>query len=75
MARPAVSIFSKHFFIYSDILPMLTFVEKKAVRQNTCFRGPLQIGSEIKINVYGYIRVSGTGLTGLTSLTTGLTIV
>ena len=54
---------------------MLAFVEKKAVRQNTCFRGPLQFGSEIKINVYGYIRVSGTGLTGLTSLTTGLTIV
>ncbi|XP_046839076.1 X-ray repair cross-complementing protein 5-like [Xenia sp. Carnegie-2017] len=44
-------------FTFSDILQMLTFVEQKAIRQTTVFRGPLQIGSNIKINVYGYIRV------------------
>ncbi|XP_028404243.1 X-ray repair cross-complementing protein 5-like [Dendronephthya gigantea] len=44
-------------FTLSDVLPMLAFVEKKAIKQTTTFRGPLQIGSNIKINVYGYIRV------------------
>ena len=43
---------------FSDILPMLAFVEQKTIKQTTVFRGPLQIGSNIKLNVYGYIRVS-----------------
>lgn len=36
---------------------MLSFFQTRSVKQTTVFRGPLEIGSQLKINVYGYIRV------------------
>ncbi|XP_073251486.1 X-ray repair cross-complementing protein 5-like isoform X2 [Porites lutea] len=41
----------------SHVLPMLSFFQTRSVKQTTVFRGPLEIGSQLKINVYGYIRV------------------
>ena len=45
------------FSLFSHVLPMLSFFQTRSVKQTTVFRGPLEIGSQLKINVYGYIRV------------------
>ena len=36
---------------------MLSFFQTRSIKQTTVFRGPLEIGSQLKINVYGYNRV------------------
>ena len=40
-----------------SVLPMLSYFQNRSIKQTTVFRGPLEIGSQLKINVYGYIRV------------------
>ena len=45
------------FFSFSHVLPMLSFFQTRSIKQTTVFRGPLEIGSQLKINVYGYNRV------------------
>ncbi|KAL9961622.1 hypothetical protein ACROYT_G030604 [Oculina patagonica] len=44
-------------YSFSHVLPMLSFFQTRSVKQVTVFRGPLEIGSQLKINVYGYNRV------------------
>ncbi|XP_048590285.1 X-ray repair cross-complementing protein 5 isoform X2 [Nematostella vectensis] len=44
-------------YSFSDALPILSFFETRAIKQTTVFRGPLEIGSSLKINVHGYNRV------------------
>ena len=45
------------YFFLSHVLPMLSFFQTRSIKQTTVFRGPLEIGSQLKINVYGYNRV------------------
>ena len=42
---------------FADILPMLSFFQTRSVKQTTTFRGPIEIGDTVKINVYGYVKV------------------
>ena len=42
---------------FADVLPMLSFFQTRSVKQTTTFRGPIEIGDTIKINVYGYVKV------------------
>eukprot|EP00794_Sanderia_malayensis_P018032 gene18032-19838_t len=42
---------------FTEVLPMLSFFQTRSVKQTTVFRGPLEIGSSVKINVYGYVKV------------------
>ncbi|KAJ7388679.1 X-ray repair cross-complementing protein 5 [Desmophyllum pertusum] len=44
-------------YSFSHVLPMLSFFQTRSIKQTTVFRGPLEIGSQLKINVYGYNRV------------------
>ena len=44
-------------FLSRHALPMLSYFQTRSIKQTTVFRGPLQIGSQLKINVYGYVRV------------------
>ena len=46
-------------YIFSHVLPMLSYFQTRSIKQTTVFRGPLEIGSQLKINVYGYNRVFG----------------
>jgi len=39
-----------------EILPMLSFFEKRRKKQTTTFRGPIEIGSTLKINVFMYAK-------------------
>lgn len=41
---------------FADILPMLSFFQTRSVKQTTTFRGPIEIGDTVKINVYGYVK-------------------
>ena len=38
---------------------MLSYFQTRSIKQTTVFRGPLEIGSQLKINVYGYNKVFG----------------
>jgi len=40
-----------------DVLPMLSFFELRRKKQVTTFRGTIDIGSNLKINVYAYTKV------------------
>ena len=42
---------------FADVLPMLSFFQTRSVKQTTVFRGPIEIGDTVKINVYGYVKV------------------
>ena len=42
---------------FSHVLPMLSYFQTRSIKQTTVFRGPLEIGTQLKINVYGYNRV------------------
>ncbi|XP_031552940.1 X-ray repair cross-complementing protein 5-like isoform X2 [Actinia tenebrosa] len=44
-------------YSFSCVLPMLSFFECRRIKQTTVFRGPLEIGTTLKINVYAYNRV------------------
>ena len=44
--------------MFSDALGALSHLSRRQVRQTSTFRGPLEIGSSLKINVWAYIRVS-----------------
>ena len=44
----------------ADVLPMLSFFQTRSVQQSTTFRGPIEIGDTIKINVYGYVKVGSS---------------
>ncbi|XP_015762651.1 PREDICTED: X-ray repair cross-complementing protein 5-like [Acropora digitifera] len=44
-------------YSFSHVLPMLSFFQTRSIKQTTVFRGPLEIGSQLKINVYGYNKV------------------
>ncbi|RDD39534.1 X-ray repair cross-complementing protein 5 [Trichoplax sp. H2] len=38
-------------------LSTLSFFQKRSIKMTTVFRGPLEIGSKLKINTYAYIKV------------------
>ena len=40
----------------SEVLPLLSFFETRRKRQVTTFRGPIEIGSTLKINSYAYVK-------------------
>ncbi|XP_062520922.1 X-ray repair cross-complementing protein 5-like [Corticium candelabrum] len=42
---------------FHDALGALSHLSRRQVRQTSTFRGPLEIGSSLKINVWAYIRV------------------
>ncbi len=42
---------------FAEVLPMLSFFQTRSVKQTTTFRGPIEIGDSVKINVYGYLKV------------------
>ena len=43
---------------FADVLSMLSFFQSRSVKQTTTFRGPIEIGDAVKINVYGYVKVN-----------------
>ena len=43
---------------FTEVLPMLSFFQTREVKQTTSFRGPLEIGDWVKINLFGFIKVS-----------------
>ncbi|XP_068705465.1 X-ray repair cross-complementing protein 5-like [Montipora foliosa] len=44
-------------YSFCHVLPMLSYFQTRSIKQTTVFRGPLEIGTQLKINVYGYNRV------------------
>lgn len=42
----------------SEVLPLLSFFEKRRRKLVTTFRGPIEIGSDLKINTYAYVKTS-----------------
>ena len=44
-------------FYFREVLPMLSFFQSRSIKQVTTFRGPIQIGDSLKINVWGYTKV------------------
>eukprot|EP00795_Rhopilema_esculentum_P011242 gene11242-21431_t len=45
---------------FTEVLPMLSFFQTREVKQTTSFRGPLEIGDWVKINLFGFIKVKET---------------
>ena len=39
------------------MLPLLSFFETRRRKQVTTFRGPIEIGTTLKINSYAYVKV------------------
>lgn len=42
----------------SEVLPLLSFFETRRRKQVTTFRGPIEIGTSLKINSYAYVKTS-----------------
>ncbi|XP_065646399.1 X-ray repair cross-complementing protein 5 isoform X2 [Hydra vulgaris] len=42
----------------SEVLPMVSFFEKRSKKQVTAFRGPIEIGASLKINCYAFVKTS-----------------
>ncbi|KAK3699754.1 hypothetical protein QZH41_015603, partial [Actinostola sp. cb2023] len=56
-ARQVLEAVEGQTYSFSRVLPMLSFFECRRVKQTSVFRGPLEIGTSLKINVCGYNRV------------------
>ncbi|XP_065844073.1 X-ray repair cross-complementing protein 5-like [Oscarella lobularis] len=57
LLKRLVSSIDGTFLSFADAMVTLAFFARRQARQTSVFRGPLEIGSTLKINVWGYYRV------------------